>query len=163
MLAPEQFRGCISLSDVQLSTQINCLPTGVFRDCSALRRFTVPSSIERIGRAAFAGCVRLESVLLEHGVVRIGCGAFAGCRDLGEVTLPNSVKRLGFGAFGLGVRREKILLRVENEYMVRRIRRAAFLCGSLGCVRVVQVGKTLEERKRERRRTRVEQEPAHLI
>ena len=52
---------------------------------------------------------------------------------------------------------------VDNEYMCRRLRLRLFLCGSVGRVQVVQIGKTIDERKRERRRSTIEQTPVHLI
>ena len=99
------------------------------------------------------------------GTARIGAFAFADTPRLREVEIPRTVTRLGFGAFGLGARPddEKIVLRVENEYMRRRMKRLLLLCGSNRCARVELVGKSIEERKRERHRTELDQKPAHLF
>ena len=163
ILAPHMFSGCTSLFDVTLPESLSALPHGIFRNCSALQEVRIPVGIKRIEKKAFKGCKLLSRVEIELGCERIVAHAFAGCPSLTEVTLPRTVKRLGFGAFGLGKRKEKTVLYVENEYMLRRMKRLLLLCGSWQCTRAVLVGKTVAERKRERRRTTLEQEPTHLI
>ena len=102
----------------------------------------------------------------ELGLTRIGRGAFRDTPSLTDVYLPHSVKRMGFGAFGFGrlkgTKREKVKLHVDTEYMLRRAKRLLFFCGSYGRVEVILDGKTIEERKRERRRSTLEKTPAHL-
>ncbi len=46
--------------------------------------------------------------------------------------------------------------------MLRRIRRQLFFCGRAGCAEVSMDGLTIEERKRERRRTTLEKKPEHI-
>ncbi len=162
-LAPDQFRNCISLSEVEFSNTLREIPQNTFRNCSALTELTVPSNVQKVGKRAFFGCARLSSVELEMGVTHVGARAFANAPRLCEVVIPHTLKRLGFGAFGLGSSKEKILVYVDNEYMLRRMRRLLFLCGSSGRVTVSLVGKSLEERKRERRRATVDQKPVHLL
>ena len=58
---------------------------------------------------------------------------------------------------------EKITVCVENEYMVRRMKSLLFRCGSAGCTTVKLIGKTVEERKRDRRRANVDAKGTHLI
>ena len=157
------FRGCISLTEIELSSTIKELPSDALRDCSAFTSFTVPSSVERIGKRAFMGCTRLSKVTMELGVKRIGARAFAKMPRLESVMIPHSLGRIGFGAFGLGFSKKKVLLYVDNEYMYRRLRLRLLLCGSAGRVQVEQIGKTIDERKRERRRSTIEQTPVHLI
>ena len=128
-----------------------------------MTELTVPSQVSKIGKRAFLDCARLQSVELENGVERIGAKAFAKTPRLREVTVPHSLKRLGFGAFGLGRSREKTVMYVDNEYMRRRMKQQLFLCGSLGRVRIELVGKSIEERKRERHRTELEQKPVHIM
>ncbi len=161
----ELFRGCISLAEIAIPQTWDRLPDGIFRDCAALSEVRIPGQVQSIGKHAFAGCSSLASVTLELGVTRIGAHAFADTPCLREVTVPHSVKRLGFGAFGLGKRaeEEKINLTVENDYMARRLRRMVRRCGSAGCVKVSLVGKSIEERKRERRRASLTTDPVHLV
>ena len=124
---------------------------------------TVPAQIETVGKKAFMGCVRLESLELEHGVTKIDAKAFADTPRLREITVPHSLKKLGFGAFGLGKSEEKAVMYVDNEYMQRRMKRLLMLCGSWGRVRVELIGKSIEERKRERHRSTLEQTPVHIM
>ena len=51
---------------------------------------------------------------------------------------------------------------IEFEYMVRRMKRMLLLCGSYGRVEVLQSGRTIEERKRERRRSTLEKTVVRL-
>lgn len=164
-LPRDAFRNCISLREVTLSASLHEIPDGAFRGCSALTEVVVPSQITRIGKRAYASCARLSDVVVELGTVTVGARAFADNPRLKTVFLPHSVKRLGFGAFGFGFCRDedKIVISVDNEYMKRRIRNQLLLCGSLGRAKVQVVGKSIEERKRERRRSTLEQKPTHLI
>ncbi len=157
------FRGCISLTEIDLASTLKELPNDSFRDCSAFTSITVPSQIERVGKRVFMGCTRLSEVTMELGVKQIGARAFTKTPRLESVVVPHSLERIGFGAFGLGFSKKKVLLYVDNEYMCRRLRLRLFLCGSVGRVQVVQIGKTIDERKRERRRSTIEQTPVHLI
>lgn len=163
MLAPDAFRNCISLQDVQFSASLRALPVGVLRGCASLTEITVPSNIRTVGARAFADCTRLESVELESGVERICARAFAGCDRLRSVTVPNTVKRIGFGAFGFGRTQEKISLLVETEYMKKRLQTRLKFALSAGRVQIIVTGKSIEERRRERRRAELEQKPAHLF
>ena len=133
---------------------------GMLSDESPMSAFR---SIKRIGSRAFYRCARLEEVTVEAGAETIGALAFAGAYRLGSVTLPRTVKRLGFGAFGLGFTREKLRIYVDSEFMKRRITMQLRLCLSFGRAEVVVTGKSIEERKRERRRSELRQKPTHLI
>ena len=165
-LAPELLRGCISLCEVTLPEGLAEIPDGFFRDCSALERLTLPTGVRRIGRQAMRGCRSLREVRAELGLTRIGRGAFRDTPALTDVYLPHTVKRLDFCAFGFGrlkgTGREKVKLHVDTEYMLRRLKRQLFFCGSYGRAEVILDGKTIEERKRERRRSTLEKTPAHL-
>ena len=105
----------------------------------------------------------MATVTLELGVERIDAAAFADAQALEEIWIPHSLRRVGWGAFGRGRREEKLRLLVENEYMLRRMKRLLFWAGGRRAAEVVLAGKTLEERKRERRRQTLEQTPAHLL
>lgn len=161
-LAPGMFRDCISLKEVTIPSSVRELPPQVFRGCTALTAPTIPGTVRRIGSSAFRGCRRLESVTLELGTAEIGAFAFAGDPLLRSVVIPHSLKKLGFGAFGLGHAKDKIVLSVDNEYMLRRLRRQLILCGSAGRAVVCMNGKTLAERKRERHRSSLEQTAPHI-
>ncbi|MBQ9774070.1 MAG: leucine-rich repeat domain-containing protein [Clostridia bacterium] len=161
----ELFRGCLSLREIELPSAWREIPDGAFRDCTALECLALPEGLETVGKRAFMGCSRLREVSIPLGVRRIGAFAFADVPLLREIFIPHSVKHLGLGAFGLGKRepKDRILLTVENEYMVRKLRRMLFFCGSLGCVTVSVIGKSIEERKRARRRASLDTDPVHLV
>ena len=57
---------------------------------------------------------------------------------------------------------KKIMICVNNEYMLRKIRRQLRFCGSFRCAEAVMIGKTIAERKRERHRSSLEQTAAHI-
>ena len=162
-LSPELFRNCRALAQVELPQTLASVASGAFRGCTALEEIEIPTSVRKIEKKAFRGCTKLARVELSLGCQQIGAGAFAGCTALAAVNIPRTVKRLGFAAFGLGKKQDKIVLSVENEYMLRRLKRLLFFCGSLGRAEVVLAGKTVAQRKRERRRTTIEKEPTHLI
>ena len=159
------FRGCISLKAAPIPTSWEEICNGTFRDCTSFSAVHIPGRIRRIGARAFQGCTRLSELTVELGVEELGAFAFADVPALREVLIPHSIKKLGWGAFGLGKRKneEKIRLLVENDYMARRLKRMLFLCGSSGCATVSVIGKTIEERKRERRRSNLNSEPVHLV
>ena len=161
-MAVELLRGCTSLAEVELPYAAKTLPRAILRDCTALREVILPIETKRIGKRAFYGCKALESVALGANLTHIDAFAFAES-GIRELTLPRSIKRFGFGAFGLGKSEEKLQLGVESEYLLRRVRRLLKLCGSSGRAEVVLLGKTIEERKRERRRADLEQKPVHLF
>ena len=162
-LAPNLFCNCSALTRVDFPESLSSVSAGAFRNCSALQELKLPLGIRRIEKKAFFGCANLRRVEISLGCERIGKRAFAGCTELTAIHVPRTLKRLGFAAFGLGKKQEKILLYVENEYMLRRIKRLLFFCGSRGRAEAVLVGKTVEQRKRERRRGTIEKTPVHLI
>ena len=162
-LAPDLFRDCFSLCEVNFPHTLSKIEAGAFRGCAAIAELTLPGEIRSVGKRAFFGCTRLRRLALEEGVTEIGAMAFANTMRLGEVLIPHSLKKLGWGAFGLGKRDEKAILYVDNEYMLRRVKRLLLLCGSQGCARVELIGKSIEERRRERHRTTLEQAPVHIM
>ena len=162
-LAPDAFRDCISLREIGFSAMLEEIPKGAFRGCSSLTELTVPSGINVIGARAFMECNRLREVTIDIGTTEIGAKAFAKTPRLERVFVPHSVKKLGLGAFGFGFSKQKITLVVDNEYMKKRMQTQLRLCMSAGRVNVEVVGKTIEERKRERRRASLEQKPTHLF
>jgi len=162
-LSPSLLQNCTSLETVSFSDRVTILPPALLRGCTKLATVTVPPSLVRVGARAFSGCTALTSLELPLGVRRIDRFAFSNLPQLQSVVLPHSLKHLGFGAFGLGFSEKKIKLLVDNEYMIRRLKPKLFLCGSYFRAEPVLAGKTIEERKRERRRASVEQAPTHLM
>ena len=164
-LSEEMFLNCVSLREVVIPAAVTKVPYRAFSGCLSLREVNVPAGVQEIEARAFENCRKLHTVRMELGVQKIGAHAFDNAPALREVFVPHSLKKLGRGAFGTKKRKdsEKITVCVENEYMVRRMKRLLFWCGSAGCTTVKLIGKTVEERKRERRRANVDAKGTHLI
>lgn len=162
-LGAGMFRGAIALRQAPVFPEsVREIPKDCFRDCSAIEVLELPGSLRRVGSGAFRGCSRLRQVSLSLGTAEVCTRAFAGWRDLESVALPHSIKKIGFGAFGLGWSRNKIRILADNEYMQKRLRTLLWRCGSIGRVTVVFEGKTLAERKRERHKRSLHDEPTHI-
>ena len=164
-LSEEMFLGCVSLREAVIPAAVTVIPWGAFMGCISLGEVNIPANVQTVEARAFENCRKLHTVKMELGVTQIGAHAFDGTPALREVFLPRSVKKLGRGAFGTGKRKdgEKITVCVENEYMVRRIKHLLALCGSAKCTTVKLIGKSIEERKRERRRESLDAKGTHLI
>ena len=164
-LSEEMFRDCVSLRETIIPAAVSVIPRGAFEGCISLREVKIPANVNEIEARVFKNCRKLHTVRMELGVSKIGAHAFDNCPALREVFVPHSLKKLGYGAFGTGKRKdgEKITVCVENEYMVRRMKSLLFWCGSANCTTVKLIGKSIEERKRERRRANVDAKGTHLI
>ena len=164
-LSEEMFLDCVSLREVVIPMAVTAIPYRAFEGCISLREMNIPANVQEIEARAFKNCRKLHTVRMELGVTKIGAHAFDSCPALREVLVPHSLKKLGRGAFGTGKRKdgEKITVCVENEYMVRRMKSLLFWCGSANCTTVKLIGKSIEERKRDRRRANVEAKGTHLI
>lgn len=164
-LSSEMFRDCVSLREVVIPAAVTVIPWGAFMGCISLREVKIPANVQTIEARAFENCRRLHTVKMELGIKELGAHVFVNTPALREVYVPHSLKKLGRGAFGRGKRKdgEVITVCVENEYMVRRMKRLLFWCGSAKCTDVKLVGKSIEERKRERRRANVDAKGTHLI
>lgn len=164
-LSEEMFLDCVSLREVVIPAAVSVIPKSAFEGCISLREVNIPANVLQIEARAFQNCRKLHTVRMELGVTKIGARAFDGTPALREVYVPHSLKKLGHAAFGKGKRKdgEKITVCVENEYMVRRMKSLLFWCGSAKCTTVKLIGKSIEERKRDRRRANVEAKGTHLI
>ena len=164
-LSAEMFLDCVSLREIVIPAAVTVIPEGTFFGCVSLREVKIPANVQEIEAYAFANCRKLHTVKMELGVTRIGAHAFDNTPALREVFVPHSLKKLGRGAFGTGKRKdgEKVTVCVENEYMVRRMKHLLALCGSAKCTTVKLIGKSIEERKRERHRESLDAKGTHLI
>ena len=164
-LSEEMFRDCVSLREAIIPAAVSVIPRGAFEGCISLREVKIPANVNEIEARVFKNCRKLHTVRMELGIKEIGAHAFDNCPALREVFVPHSLKKLGYGAFGTGKRKdgEKITVCVENEYMVRRMKSLLFWCGSANCTEIKLIGKSIEERKRDRRRANVDAKGTHLI
>ena len=164
-LSEEMFLDCVSLREAVIPAAVTVIPYRAFAGCLSLRELNIPANVQVIEDGVFENCRSLHTVKMELGITKIGARAFDNTPALREVFVPHSLKKLGRGAFGRKKRKdgEKITVCVENEYMVRRMKRLLFWCGSAKCTTVKLIGKSIEERKRDRRRANVEAKGTHLI
>ena len=164
-LSKWMFHECVSLREVVIPAAVSVIPESAFEGCISLREVNIPANVQQIEARAFKNCRKLHTIKMELGIKEIGAHAFDNIPALREVFVPHSLKKLGYGAFGTGKRKdgEKITVCVENEYMVRRMKSLLFWCGSANCTEIKLIGKSIEERKRDRRRANVDAKGTHLI
>lgn len=93
------FKGCRSLSSVNLSTALKEIPSYTFEGCSSIKEIHIPSRVTRIGMNAFAGCTSLVSINLPSRLRIISEHAFKGCSRLKTIKIPDSVAHIEDGAF----------------------------------------------------------------
>lgn len=56
------FKGCTSLTTVELYDGVTAIGNGVFADCPALKSILIPDSVTSINAAAFSGTTALETI-----------------------------------------------------------------------------------------------------
>ncbi len=71
-----------------------------FRGCSSLSSIEIPGSCTTIGSGAFGGCEGLTEIILPESLSYIGSSAFSGCTSLMTVNIPIGIKYIGGSAFG---------------------------------------------------------------
>lgn len=91
------FEGCDSITSVEISENLNSLPSSMFFSCDGLTSITIPSNVKIIGSNCFAGC-NLDTLVISEGVEEIGNNAFDDC-GLKQINLPSSIKIIGNNAF----------------------------------------------------------------
>jgi len=82
------FYGCSSLTSIELPAGLTSIGVGAFYGCSSLTSIALPTSLTSLGEYAFDGCSSLTSIELPAGLTSIGCGAFEGCSSLTSIELP---------------------------------------------------------------------------
>lgn len=115
------FKGCTSLTSVELPEQIEKITQGTFTGCSSLSEIRLPKNLKDIYFDAFKDCVALKSVQYSDNLQRIGNRAFfntgfstlnlpktlvqieslafASCEQLESVVIPSNVSLVEKGAF----------------------------------------------------------------
>ena len=92
------FYGCSGLTSITLPKSITKLENGVFAGCG-LTSIDLPNSITSIGEYTFYECSNLTTATIAPGVTSIGACAFKDCSKLKSITIPNSVTSFGKSAF----------------------------------------------------------------
>ena len=99
------FMDCKNLKTVEhfSSTGITMLSGGddaIFRGCISLTSIQLPETLETIGASAFLLSPLKGELVIPDNVVNIGASAFEGCTDLtGNLLIPDNVVNIGEGAF----------------------------------------------------------------
>ena len=93
------FRGCSSLTRIEIPSSVTSIESEAFRYCSKLTSIEIPSSVMSIGDSAFSSCNGLTSVIIQEGVKSIGNSAFSGCSKLTSIEIPSSVTSIENYAF----------------------------------------------------------------
>ena len=82
------FRGCTSLTSIEIPTSVTSIGSYTFHNCTGLTSIVIPDSVTSIGSYAFEGCTGLTSIVIPNSVTSIGKSAFYNCASLNKITLP---------------------------------------------------------------------------
>ena len=123
------FRGCTSLTSIDIPNSVTSFGVFAFEDCTSLASIEIPNSVTDLSIThTFCGCSSLTSITIPNRVGYIGMGLFSSCTSLTFVEIPNSVTSIWEGAF----RNCTSLTSIEIPNSVTSIERYAFSgCTSL--------------------------------
>lgn len=94
------FNGCSRLTEANLGhTQTTGLPMQIFKGCSSLTDIELPPHIKQISEEAFMGCSSLTGVHLPTGLQTIGDKAFNGCKTLTDINFTANLHTIGNEVF----------------------------------------------------------------
>lgn len=99
------FEDCSNLTNVQFPNEfegngITLFETGSFRGCTSLEEIVIPTNVSSIGSQCFLLCHSLRSVkFLGSSIRNIDKGAFEGCYSLETITMPSSMTLIGERCF----------------------------------------------------------------
>lgn len=89
------FSGCKYLKHIQLSSNLNILPTKIFWWCTSLESITIPENVVKIFDNAFNNCFALSIIKLNKSLISLGSLTFYGCKSLKSILLPKSLQSIG--------------------------------------------------------------------
>ena len=79
------FKGCSSLTNIDIPDGVISIEGAVFMECSGLTSMDIPDGVTSIEYRAFEDCSGLTSIEIPDRVTSIGNGAFKGCSRLTSV------------------------------------------------------------------------------
>ena len=112
------FSDCSSLASVSLAEGLTSIGDSAFSDCSSLTSVNLPEGLTSIGDSAFSRCSSLTSVNLPEGLTSIGDQAFFDCKGLTEIVIPDSVRNLGNALFDSCS--AKLFVRMPEQALIGR-------------------------------------------
>ena len=89
------FRGCTSLTSIEIPDSVTEIGDCAFEGCSSLISIEIPNSVAGIRWRTFSGCTGLTSIKIPDSVTCINGGAFNGCTSLTLIKIPSNVMRIG--------------------------------------------------------------------
>jgi hypothetical protein len=92
------FKGCIGLTQLELSVGVREIEPCAFAGCSGLTELELPSSVTTIGNSAFSRCSGLTRVAISSPELVVAAWAFIGCSKLARLALPPNLTEIGRSA-----------------------------------------------------------------
>ena len=83
---------------LHISSNLETIPAGCFRNCIKLTNIDIPNSVKTVEYEAFRGCSSVISLRFGNGVETIGAWAF-GNLQIKRLRFPDSLKEIGADAF----------------------------------------------------------------
>lgn len=94
------FKGCTSLTTINLPTSLTEIGDYAFADCSLLTEINLPSSLTEIGTYAFSECSSLTTIYIPNSITTIPEGLFKDCKKLENVLC---LEKQGINKLGTGI------------------------------------------------------------
>lgn len=85
MIGAYAFRGCSSLTNINISNSVTTIGEWTFSYCSDITEITIPNSVTTIGKNAFYRCTDLNNITIGSSVTTIERSAFSYCKSIKEI------------------------------------------------------------------------------
>lgn len=95
----DSFSGCISLTEIILSTNLQQIGEKAFYECSSLTYVSIPNSVKSIEKGAFWACSALTGMIIPEGISVLSDCLFDSCTSLIWVEIPSTVTSVGYKTF----------------------------------------------------------------
>ena len=95
----EAFKNCTSLTDIQLSNNLEILASYAFENCTGIQNISLGNKLKELNQGTFYNCINITSVIIPINITKIGDSCFSGCERLTDVSLPIHLKEIGYYAF----------------------------------------------------------------
>lgn len=110
-LPTQVFKGCISLTDIELPPNTKQIADEAFMGCNSLAQIHIPASLQIIGNKAFNGCNALNDINFTINLHTIGDNVFTGTAlETADMTACKSLNHIGNRAFSHCSRLETVMM-----------------------------------------------------